>query len=165
MNRALWITQISLGVYFVAIGVMHFIVPPGLPVPMAWMYDLQPWMHWVSGIAEILGGIGLILPSLTRIKPQLTVWAGLGLVESEPVDRWSSVRITISLLNTMVGLLILVRKPGSEVTKEDVLNYLQGKIADWWMPEAVEFVDEIPHTATGKIQKMALRETFGGYQF
>ena len=62
-------------------------------------------------------------------------------------------------------LLILVRKPGSEVTKEDVLNYLQGKIADWWMPEAVEFVDEIPHTATGKIQKMALRETFGGYKF
>jgi len=62
-------------------------------------------------------------------------------------------------------LLILVRKPGSAVTREDVLNYLQGKIADWWMPEAVEFVDEIPHTATGKIQKMALRETFGGYQF
>jgi fatty-acyl-CoA synthase len=62
-------------------------------------------------------------------------------------------------------LLILVRKPGSAVTRKDVLNYLQGKIADWWMPEAVEFVDEIPHTATGKIQKMALRETFGGYQF
>ena len=62
-------------------------------------------------------------------------------------------------------LLILVRKPGSAVTREDVLNYLQGKIADWWMPEAVEFVDEIPHTATGKIQKMALRETFGGYKF
>jgi fatty-acyl-CoA synthase len=62
-------------------------------------------------------------------------------------------------------LLILVRKPGSTVAKEDVLNYLEGKIADWWMPEAVEFVDEIPHTATGKIQKMVLRETFGGYQF
>jgi len=62
-------------------------------------------------------------------------------------------------------LLILVRKPGSEVGKEGVLSYLQGKIADWWMPDAVEFVDEIPHTATGKIQKMELRKKFGGYKF
>ena len=62
-------------------------------------------------------------------------------------------------------LLIIVRKPGSEVGAEGVLAYLDGKIADWWMPDAVEFVDELPHTATGKIQKMALREKFGGYQF
>jgi len=62
-------------------------------------------------------------------------------------------------------LLIIVRQPGSEVTAEEVLAYLEGKIASWWMPEAVEIVDEIPHTATGKIQKMALREKFGGYQF
>ncbi len=46
-----------------------------------------------------------------------------------------------------------------------MLAYLEGKIANWWMPEAVEFVDEIPHTATGKIQKMELRKKFGGYQF
>ncbi len=62
-------------------------------------------------------------------------------------------------------LLIIVRKPGSEVTAEDVLAYLEDKIAHWWIPEAVEIVDEIPHTATGKIQKMALRELFGGYKF
>lgn len=62
-------------------------------------------------------------------------------------------------------LLIIVRMPGADVSREDVLAYLDGKIAKWWMPEAVEFVDEIPHTATGKIQKMALREQFGGYQF
>jgi len=62
-------------------------------------------------------------------------------------------------------LLIIVRKPGSEVTTEEVLAYLEGKIAKWWIPEAVEIVDEIPHTATGKIQKMELREKFGGYQF
>ena len=62
-------------------------------------------------------------------------------------------------------LLIIVRKPGSEVSKQDVLAYLEDKIAKWWMPEAVEFIDELPHTATGKIQKMVLRETFGGYQF
>jgi len=62
-------------------------------------------------------------------------------------------------------LLIVVRKPGSDVSRDDLLNYLDGKIAKWWMPDAVEFIDELPHTATGKIQKMALREQFGGYQF
>jgi len=62
-------------------------------------------------------------------------------------------------------LLIIVRKPGSDVSIDDVLAYLEGKIANWWMPEAVEFVDEIPHTATGKIQKMTLRDQFGGYEF
>jgi fatty-acyl-CoA synthase len=62
-------------------------------------------------------------------------------------------------------LLIVVRKPGSEVSAEDVLAYLEGKIAKWWIPEAVEIVDELPHTATGKIQKMELRKKFGGYEF
>jgi acyl-CoA synthetase (AMP-forming)/AMP-acid ligase II len=62
-------------------------------------------------------------------------------------------------------LLIVVRKPGSEVSRQDVLDYLEGKIANWWMPEAVEFVDQLPHTATGKLQKMDLREQFGGYQY
>lgn len=62
-------------------------------------------------------------------------------------------------------LLICVRKPGAEVSADDVIAYLDGKIAKWWMPEAVEFIDEIPHTATGKIQKMALRKQFGGYEF
>jgi acyl-CoA synthetase (AMP-forming)/AMP-acid ligase II len=62
-------------------------------------------------------------------------------------------------------LLIIVRKPDSDVSGDDVLVYLDGKIASWWMPEAVEFIDELPHTATGKIQKMVLREKFGGYQF
>ena len=62
-------------------------------------------------------------------------------------------------------LLIIVRKPDSDVSAEDILAFLDGKIANWWMPDAVEFIEEIPHTATGKIQKMVLREQFGGYQF
>jgi fatty-acyl-CoA synthase len=62
-------------------------------------------------------------------------------------------------------LLIILRKPGSDVSAEEIMAYLDGKIAKWWMPDAVEFVDEIPHTATGKIQKMTLREQFGGYEF
>jgi len=62
-------------------------------------------------------------------------------------------------------LLIILRKPDSDVSAEEILAYLEGKIATWWMPDGVEFVDEIPHTATGKIQKMTLREQFGGYEF
>jgi len=62
-------------------------------------------------------------------------------------------------------LLIIKRDEGSEVDKETVLAYLAGKIAKWWMPDDVQFVDEIPHTATGKIQKMALREQFANFRF
>ena len=54
-------------------------MPPGLPAQMSWMCDLSPTLHYISGTAEILGGLGLILPSLTRIKPGLTPLAGLGL--------------------------------------------------------------------------------------
>ena len=45
-----------------------------------------------------------------------------------------------------------------------LLGYLEGRIAKWWMPDAVEFVESIPHTATGKIQKVTLRERFRGYR-
>lgn len=79
MNIALWIVQILFGLYFFAIGVIHFIVPPGLPAPMAWMYDLSPWLHWVSGIAEILGGLGLILPGIFRMQTRLVPLAATGL--------------------------------------------------------------------------------------
>jgi fatty-acyl-CoA synthase len=61
-------------------------------------------------------------------------------------------------------LLVVVTKPGEAVCKDDILGYMQGKIAKWWMPDDVVFVDEIPHTATGKIQKTALRERFRDYQ-
>jgi fatty-acyl-CoA synthase len=62
-------------------------------------------------------------------------------------------------------LLIVRRAPGSEVSADEVLAFLDGKIARWWMPSGVEFVDEIPHTATGKIQKMDLRKRFKDYVF
>ncbi len=60
-------------------------------------------------------------------------------------------------------LLIVVKNPGVDVTKEEVMAYLDGKIAKWWMPDDVVFVDEIPHTATGKIQKLTLRQQFADY--
>ena len=61
-------------------------------------------------------------------------------------------------------LLVIVKNEGAEVTKEEILEYLEGKIAKWWMPDDVAFVDEIPHTATGKIQKLTLRQQFADYK-
>jgi len=61
-------------------------------------------------------------------------------------------------------LLVIVLKKGETAAKEDILGFMQGKIAKWWMPDDVAFVDEIPHTATGKIQKITLRERFKDYR-
>jgi fatty-acyl-CoA synthase len=61
-------------------------------------------------------------------------------------------------------LLVIVLKKGETASKEDILGFMQGKIAKWWMPDDVAFVDEIPHTATGKIQKVTLRERFKDYR-
>ncbi len=79
MNRFLWVLQVLLGIQFFAVGIMHFIVPPGLPAQMAWMYELPTGLHYFSGTAEILAGLGLILPGLTRIQTRLTPLAALGL--------------------------------------------------------------------------------------
>jgi fatty-acyl-CoA synthase len=62
-------------------------------------------------------------------------------------------------------LLVVVMKKGQSIGKDDMLGYMRGKIANWWMPDDVVFVDEIPHTATGKIQKTTLREQFKDYRF
>ena len=61
-------------------------------------------------------------------------------------------------------LLIVVRRPDADVTKDDLLKFLDGKIAKWWMPDDVQFVDAIPHGATGKILKTALRKHFEDYK-
>lgn len=79
-NRALWALQWIFGLYFIAIGVMHFVLPEGLPAQLDWMYDLDDTIHLISGTAEILGGLGLILPGLIRIQPMLTPIAALGLL-------------------------------------------------------------------------------------
>jgi len=60
-------------------------------------------------------------------------------------------------------LLIVVLKKDQSASKSDILDFMRGKTANWWLPDDVVFVAEIPHTATGKIQKTALREQFQDY--
>jgi fatty-acyl-CoA synthase len=61
-------------------------------------------------------------------------------------------------------LLIVVAKPGKTIERDSLLAFLSGKIAKWWMPDDVVTVEEIPHTATGKIKKSTLREKFADYR-
>ena len=61
-------------------------------------------------------------------------------------------------------LLLVREKDGATVTKEGVLAYLDGKIAKWWMPDDVLVVDDLPHTATGKLLKTELRDRYKDYK-
>ncbi|MCC8964314.1 long-chain-fatty-acid--CoA ligase [Bradyrhizobium sp. Pear76] len=62
-------------------------------------------------------------------------------------------------------LLVIQLKSGMTVTAEQVLDFMEGKIAKWWMPSSVVFVDAMPHTATGKIMKTTLRDQFKNFRF
>ncbi len=60
-------------------------------------------------------------------------------------------------------LLVVVKADGADAAKDDIITFLGDKVAKWWLPDDVVFVDELPHTATGKIAKLALREQFKDY--
>lgn len=60
-------------------------------------------------------------------------------------------------------LLIVVRKAGTQITKDEILGFLTDLVARWWLPDDVVFVDELPHTATGKVLKMKLRDQFSDH--
>lgn len=61
-------------------------------------------------------------------------------------------------------LLVIVPKPGKTPGRDEMLAFMTGKVAKWWLPDDVVLVEAIPHTATGKIQKTALREMFKEYR-
>ena len=60
-------------------------------------------------------------------------------------------------------LLLIHRKPSADVTKDELLRFLSDKVAKWWLPDDVVFVDELPHTATGKVLKTNLRDRYAGW--
>jgi fatty-acyl-CoA synthase len=62
-------------------------------------------------------------------------------------------------------LLLVVRGEGSGVTEQQLRDHLQSCVARWWQPDAIEFVAELPHTATGKLSKKTLREQYRDYRF
>ncbi len=62
-------------------------------------------------------------------------------------------------------LLVVVTADGKDVDVQDLLAWYEGKVATWSKPDDVAFVDELPHTATGKVKKIELRRQFADYQF
>lgn len=68
-----------------------------------------------------------------------------------PHEKWQERPLLFVVVNT-------------EVEKQALLDFLKGKIADWWMPDDVIFIKELPHTATGKLDKKVLRAEYNGYQ-
>ncbi len=62
-------------------------------------------------------------------------------------------------------LLLVIRAPESDVTDAQIRDHLRGHVSSWWLPDAIEFVDELPHTATGKLSKKTLRERYSDYRF
>jgi fatty-acyl-CoA synthase len=62
-------------------------------------------------------------------------------------------------------LLVVVMADGKEASVQDLLAWYEGKVATWSKPDDVAFVDELPHTATGKVKKIELRRQFADYQF
>ena len=61
-------------------------------------------------------------------------------------------------------LLVVVKKPGQDVKPAELIKFYEGKIAKWWTPDDVQFVEALPLGATGKVQKNKLRETFKDYK-
>ena len=61
-------------------------------------------------------------------------------------------------------LACVVKKPGTELTKEEIYHYLEQKFAKWWMPDEIVFIDAVPKTSVGKFDKKVLREKFADFQ-
>jgi acyl-CoA synthetase (AMP-forming)/AMP-acid ligase II len=62
-------------------------------------------------------------------------------------------------------LLLIVRDEGSDVSEREVRDFLSNEVAKWWLPDAIEFVETLPHTATGKLSKKDLRDQYREYRF
>ena len=96
--------------------------------------------EWISSIE---------LENLAMAHPDIAEAAVIGIVHPKWDER---------------PLVIAVKRPGATITPADLLAYYNGKIAKWWMPDDVIFVDELPHGATGKMLKTKLRDLYGSHK-
>lgn len=117
--------------------------------------NAEGWMSIVDRSKDLIKSGGewissLALESVAAGHSQIKEAAVIGIPHSKWQER---------------PLLICVAKPGVVPEKKDVLAYMEGKVAKWWLPNDLVFVDELPHNATGKINKLQLREIFKEYSF
>ena len=84
-------------------------------------------------------------------------------VASEITRLGSDVALVLGDVNDP-GIDVVVPKDDEELTKEDVLTFLDGKVAKWWLPDDVLFIEEVPKTSVGKFSKKDLRDQFSDYE-
>jgi len=138
MNIALWIVQALLGALFVFSGVMKFVMPveemtkqmPGMP---GW------FLHFI-GVAEILGGLGLVLPGLVRVRPGLTPLAAAGLV---------IIMIGATVVSAMIGPLPMAALPFVVGVLAAFVAYGRWRVAPLGRPS----------TTSGTVDRVASRST------
>lgn len=114
MNILLWVLQVLLAVAFIAHGWLFLSPPPEIAVQMN--ATLPRWFQLFLGVAEVLAGVGLTLPGLTRVMPWLATWAAVGIMmvtASATVlhlmrAEWSSAAITL-LLFAMAAFVAYMR--------------------------------------------------------
>nr|MBS0019368.1 long-chain-fatty-acid--CoA ligase [Gammaproteobacteria bacterium] len=92
--------------------------------------------EWISSIA---------LENIAIGHPEVVEAAAIGVTHPKWAER---------------PLLIVVRRDQSTLTRDEMLHYFEGQVVKWWIPDDVVFVDQLPHTATGKLFKLKLRETY-----
>jgi fatty-acyl-CoA synthase len=97
--------------------------------------------EWISSIA---------LENIATLHPAVAIAASISIRHPKWDER---------------PLLVVVKKSNQDVTKEELLGFFEGKVAKWWVPDDVVFVESIPLTATGKMSKLTLREQFKDYRF
>jgi 3-(methylthio)propionyl---CoA ligase len=97
--------------------------------------------EWISSID---------LENIAMAHPAIAEAAAVGL----PHPKWDERPV-----------IVAVRKPGKDASREELLAFYEGKVAKWWRPDDVLFVDELPHTATGKLSKLTLRQQLKDYRF
>ena len=106
MNIVLWVLQVLLALAFLAHGWLFLAPPPAIAAQMN--ASLPRWFQLFLGVAEILAGIGLTLPGITRIKPWLVVWAAGGImIVMVSATVWHAVRGEISSAAITLVLLAM----------------------------------------------------------
>ena len=112
--------------------------------------DAQGYMHITDRTKDLIKSGGewissIDLENAVMAHPGVAEAAAIGL----PHPKWSE-----------RPLLAVVARPDAGLGKQDILDFLKDRVAKWWLPDDIVFVEELPHTATGKVSKLQLRERF-----
>ena len=133
--------------------------------------------NWARAKDRMRAGGSSSRSATSRVEYARISWHYLAVRRIRPENYWIGSRVIVSSFevvgNGEIGiahekwterpLLIIVPVEGRNPDEHDLLALFKGKVADWWIPDEVAFVDGLPHTATGKVSKLKLRKQFADY--